>query len=296
MSIGFIPSNDNDVQERTAVTTGSDDWLTSHVYQRLFSAVQNYCLQLATIDPGYYSAELEEAEVVLRLGCIETLHERLEILTAEARRLRCAVAEAQRRSADTKRPNRFRRRIAQLRSNFMSGGVRDPAVWALGCLYAWTPVLVLLYFFGVISNNTLGTVFLAKYALLGAGGAIALVYFCVAWIKETPRAERGRCYRALLIVALVLIGVVVGFEAVVKVCDWIELHYGVPPLLSMGVCFVVSYAVLSVCEPKVRPRAIAKQFADALTLSDLLWGVAFIAFMIYCAVPASWLPKWLMPY
>jgi hypothetical protein len=73
-----------------------------------------------TIDPDKHSAELEEAEVVLRLNCSETIHERLAVLTAEARRLRRAIAEVQ-RPAGTKRPTSFTRHMTQLRSNFMSG-------------------------------------------------------------------------------------------------------------------------------------------------------------------------------
>jgi hypothetical protein len=258
MSIGFIPSNDNDVQEPTASTTGSNEWLASQValdwelhvamhaaYQRLFRAVQQCCLQLAEIDPDDHSAELEEAEVVLRLNCLETLHERLEVLTEEARRLRCTIAEAQRRLANTKSPNSLMRRIAQLRSNFMSGGVRDPAMWAFGCWFASLLVLVLLRYFDLISNDMLWIAWLARYALLGAGLAIALVYALVAWIKETPRAERGRCYRALLIMALVLIGAVVSIEAVGEVFDRLELRYAVPSLLSFGVFSVVGCALIS---------------------------------------------------
>lgn len=100
----FIPSNDNDVHDRTELSADSwTDWQVHDAwevyadmrdaYRKLFREVKQSCACLAAMDPNYWPAELEVAQILLRLSCIESIYERLAVLTAEARRVKGIIAQ-----------------------------------------------------------------------------------------------------------------------------------------------------------------------------------------------------------
>jgi hypothetical protein len=132
MSIGFIPTNDNDVDLGAA----GNEWVAWQVaeawnaHQALFSEVVKYCEYLELLDPDCHSAAQAKAEVKLRMREAATIHDRLEMLTNEAQRLRREVAEAKRRWADHMRFTTFLSRAKSI--VFLIGLAVVVAAWSTG--------------------------------------------------------------------------------------------------------------------------------------------------------------------
>jgi hypothetical protein len=104
--IRFVARNHADKHDHTEPSNVGDQWPDwqiaeawelytemRYVHHKLFKEVKRYFERLAVIDPDYRPAELQVAEVVLRLSSIGTIRERLEFLTVIARRLRDVLAQ-----------------------------------------------------------------------------------------------------------------------------------------------------------------------------------------------------------
>jgi hypothetical protein len=136
MSIGFIPSNDNDMGEHTQLNAASNEWLAWQVaeawnaHEALFREVDRYCEHLELLDPDRNSAAQAKAEVRLRMSRAATIHERMEILTNEAQRLRREVAKAKRQWAANVRSTTFLSRAKSI--VFLIGLAVVVAAWPTG--------------------------------------------------------------------------------------------------------------------------------------------------------------------
>jgi hypothetical protein len=133
MSFGFIPSNDNQVQEARELSEAREQWLAQQIaetcelnatmkdaYQALLEEADKYAAQLELIDPDVWSADQERAAIILRLSYIETWQERLEVLIAEGHRLKRAVAEARRKRFAPAQPPSIPSRPARMRGGLLS--------------------------------------------------------------------------------------------------------------------------------------------------------------------------------
>ena len=134
MSFGFIPSNDNGMREHAELSAVSNEWLAWqaaeawNAHQTLVTEVDRYCEHLELLDPDRNSAAQAKAEVRLRMSKAANIHERLEILTNEAQRLRREVAEAKRQWAVNMRSTIFLSRAKSI--VFLIGLAVVVAAWS----------------------------------------------------------------------------------------------------------------------------------------------------------------------
>lgn len=107
---GFIPCRDNDASDHTELRMATEAllaweideaWELNAAMKRaqhaLFKEIDRHASLLELLDPENWSAAQELANVLIALSEVNTGPDRLCVLTMEARRLMCAVAEAKRK-------------------------------------------------------------------------------------------------------------------------------------------------------------------------------------------------------
>src|SRR5262245_22272801 len=125
MPIGFIPQEEShsrdDASERwhalQILEAAERHRRIQDACEALFKRVRKYADQLECLDPLHHDAELAVAYVVLALSHEECTQDRLETLLSEARRLKCAVAEARCEHRASREPQRNPRRPAMWAHN-----------------------------------------------------------------------------------------------------------------------------------------------------------------------------------
>jgi hypothetical protein len=130
------------------------------------------------------------------------------------------------------------------RRPWLREALREPIWWALGAWFTVTFGTVGLYGLGVFSHDTVFVVWVAKYLALFGGLAVAGVWSLVAWLRRTPRGERGPAFRRALKRAPGFIGLLLGGTAFCVALEAIEKRYGVPFLVSLVVAFAVALGVV----------------------------------------------------
>jgi hypothetical protein len=119
----------------------------------------------------------------------------------------------------------------------------EPIWWGFVAWFTATASLLLLYYFNLISHDTLGIGFIGKYVVLFTVSAIAGAWSTVTWLRRTPQAERVLAYRRWL---RRLPGSVAWLAAFGTICiglEWFEKRVGVPFLLSASALLATAFAV-----------------------------------------------------
>jgi hypothetical protein len=119
------------------------------------------------------------------------------------------------------RPNIFREFI-----------LKSPIFWAFGAWFTATISLVALDYFRLISPNTFLVGWLARYAVLFAGFAIAGIWSLVTWLRKTPAGERGPAVGRAIKRVPGFLTWFIPLYAVMVALDRLKKHEGVPFFLS----------------------------------------------------------------
>lgn len=130
------------------------------------------------------------------------------------------------------------------RTSFLDEIADQPVWWGIVAWVTVTASLVLLYYLNLISHDTLGFGFIAKYVFLFAVAAVACTWSAVQWRRRTPLAERVLAYRGWV---KRLPGNLAWFVAFMAICaglDWLDKWAGVPLLFTGGACLSVIVAVI----------------------------------------------------
>jgi hypothetical protein len=123
------------------------------------------------------------------------------------------------------------------RYRWLRDAAKEPIVWALFAWFTVTLGTIWLYAVGVISNDTIFTVWVGKYLVLFAGLIIVGVWSVATWFRKTPREERGPVLREKLKRAPRTVAWLIALTAVCIGLDLLEKRYGVPFLVSAGGLF-----------------------------------------------------------
>jgi hypothetical protein len=130
------------------------------------------------------------------------------------------------------------------RRPWLRQAAKAPLFWVFVAWFAITFGLMGVYAVGAISRDALFVGWAGRYVVLFAGLTTAGVWSLVAWLRKTPRGERGSALRQKLKEAPYVVASVIGVAAVCVALEAIEKRYGVPLLVSFGGLFAVCMGVI----------------------------------------------------